>query len=420
MVIDAGSYLSGGTMHTESISASIAGRDETDPGLDRYLLPLGAAIAVLILGVAAFAAGSPLCWGLAVLSAGLIAGASVVLGRARKEIASLKLANLQARAAHDALVESTRQNSGRDLSRLACHVLPIWGKHIDTARIQAEQAIEGLSRSFAGITGRLEQAVQSSEQTAGNIASDSSARSMLAILSESRTSLGEIVALLQSMASQKEQLIKQLGVVAALPEDLRKLVHDISNIADQTDLLALNAAIEAARVGEAGRGFGVVADEVRNLAGLSKATVARIAAVVEKATIILTGTVSATRDQSEADTVTVQNAQSAIAAVVDRIEGATSRLAESARLLESESRGVRAEVSSLLVDLQFQDRMSQILCHVKGDMARLEAEIARQGAEFSVDVHEWLASMEQAYATNEQRANHGAGGETKTQGITFF
>jgi hypothetical protein len=48
-------------MHTESISASIAGRDETDPGLDRYLLPLGAAIAVLILGVAAFAAGSPLC-----------------------------------------------------------------------------------------------------------------------------------------------------------------------------------------------------------------------------------------------------------------------------------------------------------------------------------------------------------------------
>ena len=98
--------------------------------------------------------------------------------------------------------------------------------------------------------------------------------------------------------NQKEQLIKQLGVVAALPEDLRKLVHDISNIADQTDLLALNAAIEAARVGEAGRGFGVVADEVRNLAGLSKATVARIAAVVEKATIILTGTVSATRNHT--------------------------------------------------------------------------------------------------------------------------
>ncbi|MEG0007482.1 MAG: PAS domain-containing methyl-accepting chemotaxis protein [Aeromonas sp.] len=84
------------------------------------------------------------------------------------------------------------------------------------------------------------------------------------------------------IAAQVEQTTALIGQLNEQSRHIEAIVSTISAIADQTNLLALNAAIEAARAGEQGRGFAVVADEVRQLAARTSLSTSEIAKVVQK------------------------------------------------------------------------------------------------------------------------------------------
>jgi methyl-accepting chemotaxis protein len=310
---------------------------------------------------------------------------------------------------------------------LGREVLPVWIAHIENSRQQMESAVAALTQRFAAIVDRLDQTLRASNQGGDQglaVAFEHSSN-------ELRGVLDSLTAAMASNGAMHAE-VQQLG---RFVDELQQMAAEVANIAAQTNLLAINAAIEAAHAGAEGRGFAVLAQEVRKLSAMSGEMGRRMA---EKVTLI-GGAIGAAR--ASAETSAQREAASAVASdgaingVLSRFRQVTEAMEASTDVMKQESAGIQSEIVEALVQLQFQDRVSQRMTHVRHNIERLPTLLAdsrerfdRSGVLVPIDAKALLGELEGSYVMADERATHSGGAASSAaaapaselEEVTFF
>ncbi|XQW87713.1 methyl-accepting chemotaxis protein [Aeromonas veronii] len=249
------------------------------------------------------------------------------------------------------LVESL-QRSASTLDDRATSLTAMAQRHTDDSQAQVgaahhiEQAIEQLTHSIEQAGSQLHQVGEQTLQSAERA-------------QEATLAIHTVEQVIGEQVTGVKQVSHTISDLAGLSQQIAGLAGAIHDIAEQTNLLALNAAIEAARAGEQGRGFAVVADEVRSLATRTGSATTEINTIIGKIQDV------SLRAASEMDTELARVEQAVTHTMTAR--QSVARIAQSCEEINQRI----AQVDQLMSD---ETRLIQGIHHQVGEMSRLAAE----------------------------------------------
>ncbi len=306
-------------------------------------------------------------------------------------------------------------------------LVPVWQNHIEASRSQMETAVNVLSDRFGGIVDKLGDALRTATQATDSI--EGNGTNLVAIFGKSEQDLRSLITLQQTAMGNMETMLAKVQGLDRFIVELQDMASDVARIAQQTNLLALNAAIEAARAGELGRGFAVVAKEFRMLSNLSGETGRKIAEKVKVISAAIVDTCAVVRESVVAEDHSLESVHSTIDRVMTDLRGVTDAFQRSSNLLQDESTSIQSEINQALVQMQFQDRVSQILTQVNKNLGHLPQALQDQVQQYRqtrtlapMDAQQMLTELKKTYVMADQHVIHEGGkvAQNTTTDISFF
>jgi len=304
------------------------------------------------------------------------------------------------------------------MSTFAEQVTPVWSAQIETSRTQMEISVNALIERFEQISRHLAEALVASQAVI--------AQSDHGVFDSGRARLDDVVTSLEGALGKRRRNLDDLRALG-LNEEMQSMTNQVMKIAAQTHLLALNAQIEAARVGEAGRGFAVVAVEVRKLAELSGEAGRRLSASAEQANAAISVACDMAEENSEDESGAVAEAKAKVHEVLTDLEQVVGVLRGATDELGHAAVGIQTEIAESLVQFQFQDRVGQVLEHLRQSVDSFPEYLARcAGGDADqlrrLDAEGLLDSLASSYTMRDEERAQESGGAVEVQEseITFF
>ncbi|MCB1906371.1 MAG: chemotaxis protein [Rhodocyclaceae bacterium] len=331
--------------------------------------------------------GSAAAWTVAVVLAAALAPASpwtAVATGVLVAVGWLWLARASAQGASNAAAETVRARSvaasvehvralGEEFAGGLGQEAALLGEELRRVQTLLADAISELTDSFQGMGEHIQAQHLLAGEVSGAAVSAESARQFDGFISNTSDVMQRIVDSVIANSKLAMELVELTDDIAMRSEGVESILGEIGGIAKQTNLLALNAAIEAARAGEAGRGFAVVADEVRDLSGRTTHFSEQIAQLMQGMRESVAKTETAIARMASQDMNFALESKRELETVLNAIEGINQHREQSVDSINSHVGKIEAEVGRAITALQFQDMVSQLINHIGGRLPLVDA-----------------------------------------------
>lgn len=369
-------------------------------GLSGLALPIAGGAFSLGLVAASVAVPNPIVSALFGVIAVGIAFTAGKLGTPAQSDQSKRQADYELEASRTLQTEAVADEA--ELKELGRTWVPTLDKQLMTANGQMELGICNLTDAFGAIHSKLNETMKVANQAAAVLGNSSGADGGLAV--EVSRSLTQMLDAFKKSLDDKAGIFKEVRGFISSTDELKKMATSVEELAAKTNLLALNAAIEAARAGEEGRGFSIVADEVRKLSMLSAETGLRIRERVQDISAAARRAGEGATKMESSDNQMLDHASNTVGNVVSQFQQVTEPLQVASDKIISNTQQVSSALNNAVVHFQFQDRVSQIVGHVRESLEHLKSQIG-EGLE-GLDVDTLMYDLEKNYTMAEERVNH--------------